>query len=93
MLPKIEVQTLNYKLDRKLNVEKFLSLDTKLSSITNTYNEFIALQLHIACIPTYSEKVDLSCFKKCSEQKKSFFLVYDVTNAACLKFLSFQLIF
>ena len=29
MLPKIEVQTLNYTYDRKLNVKKFLSLNTK----------------------------------------------------------------
>ena len=39
------------KLDEKLNVEKFLSIDTKVSSITNTNNEFIVLQLHNACIP------------------------------------------
>ena len=39
MLLKIEIQTLNYKYTKiklKLNVENFLNLDTKLSSITKT---------------------------------------------------------
>ena len=63
MLPKIEVQTLNCKyikfstlsflLNRKLNVEKFLSLDRKSCSITKTENKFIALQLCNECIPPY----------------------------------------
>ena len=56
MLSKIEVQILNYeytKITLKLNVENFLSFDTKSFSITKTYNKFNSLQMHNACIPTY----------------------------------------